>query len=784
MAVAKYIGARVQRVEDPKFIRGSGQYVGDMALPRMVQLAFIRSQHAHARIKKIDTARARQVPGVVGIWTGEDTKDKLDPIRPAILTDVVPRFKPCAWYPVTFDKARFVGDILGVIAADSRYIAEDALELVEIDYEELEPVADVERAMTSGGPLVHEEWGDNIMERVEHSAGDVDGAFAKADVVVKQHFHTGRHQAVPLETRGCLASYDPGLKRLQVWTSSQVPHLVRTQLAGILRFPEHKITVVAPDVGGGFGLKCHIFPEEAITCWVSMQLGRPARWIEDRAEAFTASFHAKEEIIEAELATDKDGTILGLKARIIGDAGAYCPYPFPSSFEPIQVGEMIPGPYHIKNYMFSAYAVATNKATLAVYRGVGGEIAALAIDHLTHLAAKRLGKDPAELFRKNLIRKEQFPYTSASGMYYEPGGYLECFEKALELIRYDELRKEHEKLRAQGIYRGLGISSYTEQTGYGSKFWNSIGVDMSSYESAHLRMDPGGQVTVMLGTHSHGQGQETAFAQVAAEQLGVPLEDVTVVLGDTSKTPYGWGTWGSRSTVTGGGALVIACDRLKEKIKRVAAHLLEVGVGDVELSDGWVTVKGVPVKRMSLKEVARAVVYNRAGLLPEGEDAGLEVTATYDPPLLTYSNATHIAEVEIDRETGNVRILKYVVVEDCGRMINPMLVEGQIHGGVAQGLGGVLFEEIPYDEHGQPLTASFMDYLVPTAADIPNIVVDHVETPSPMVPGGFKGMGEGGVISAPAAIVNAVSDALGGVPIGRYPLTPERVCALALQIQS
>ena len=347
-------------------------------------------------------------------------------------------------------------------------------------------------------------------------------------------------------------------------------------------------------------------------------------------------------------------------------------------------------------------------------------------------------------------------------------------------MKYDELRKEHDQLRTQGIHRGVGICSYTEQTGYGSKFWNSIGVDMSSYESAHLRMDPGGQVTVALGTHSHGQGQETAFAQVAAEQLGVPFEDVTVVLGDTSKTPFGWGTWGSRSTVTGGGALTLATGRLREKIKRVAAHLLEVGVDDVAYEDGAVTVRGVPTKRMTIKEIARAVVYNRAGLLPEGEDAGLELTATYDPPLLTYSNATHVAEVEIDRHTGNLRILKYVVVEDCGRMINPMLVDGQIHGGVAQGLGAVLLEEIPYDEHGQPQAISFMDYLVPTASEVPEMIVGHVETPSAMVPGGFKGMGEGGVIASPGVIVNAVSDALNGVPVSRYPLTPERVRGLAL----
>ena len=783
MAGAKYVGARVRRVEDPKFILGNSEYVADIKLRGTVELAFIRSHHAHARIRKIDVDRARRLPGVVGVWTGQDTKDRMEPLKSLVRSDIAANYRVSVCHPITFDKARYVGDILGVVAAESRYAAEDALDLVEVEIEELEPVVDPEQAM-KGGPRVHEHWQDNVSNRLEHRAGDVDDAFRRAEVVVKQRFHTGRHLPVPIETRGCLGSYDPGLKKLTVWTASQMPHLVRTLLADVLRFPEHKITVIAPDVGGGFGLKGNFFPEEAVTGWAALQLACPVRWIEDRAESFTASFHAKEEIVEAELAVDKSGKILGVKARVIGDVGAYCTVPWPSSLESIQIAEMIPGPYDIKNYEFAAYAVATNKPAIAPYRGVGAEIAVLTMDHVIHLAAQKLNKDPGELFRKNLIKPEQFPYTSASGQYYEAGGYVECFDKALRHARYEELRKEHQALRAEGIYRGIGISSHNLQSGMGSTYFLPIGIDASSYEAAHLRMDPGGQLAVMLGTHSHGQGQETAFAQVAADELGIPLDDVTVVLGDTSKTPYGWGTWGSRSTVTGGGALIVACSRLKEKITRVGAHLLEVAADDVAWSDGAVHVKGVPSKRMSIKEIARATVYNRAGLLPEGEDAGLELTATYDPPRLSFSNATHVAEVELDCGTGSLRVLKYVVVEDCGRMVNPMLVAGQIHGGVAQGLGGVLLEEIPYDEHGQPRAVSFMDYLMPTATDVPEMLVGHVETPSQMAPGGFKGVGEGGVVSVPAAIVNAVSDALGGIPIGRYPLTPERIMALAKRATS
>jgi aerobic carbon-monoxide dehydrogenase large subunit len=370
-------------------------------------------------------------------------------------------------------------------------------------------------------------------------------------------------------------------------------------------------------------------------------------------------------------------------------------------------------------------------------------------------------------------------------MILDQGSYLESLDKALEIIGYEALRKEHEELRKKGVYRGVGISTYTQGTGYGSKIMSGgFGLDMSAYESAHFRMDPGGHITVAVGTHSHGQGHETVFAQVVAEQLGLAFEDVTIVLGDTSKTPFGWGTWGSRSAVIGGGAVVVGCARMSEKIKRVGAHMMEVSPVDVELKDGAVIVKGAPSKRMTVREIARAVIYNRAALLPEGEDAGLELTATYDPAQLTFSNATHVAEVEIDRETGQLKILKYVVVQDCGQMINPTLVEGQIHGAVAQGIGAVLLEEIPYDEACQPLAISFMDYLLPTATDVPKMVVDHVETPSLSVPGGFKGMGEGGIISAPATIINALSDALGGVAIGRYPLTPERVHRLAAQMSA
>ncbi len=780
MAVMKMMGARVQRVEDPKFLCGRGEYVGDLTLPRMVELTFIRSQRAHARIVRIDVEQARRAPGVVGIWTGQDTREAVG-LMPNSASNS-PTFKLSRWHPLAVDKVRYVGETIGVIAAESRYMAEDALELVEIEYEDLEPVSDVDEARRAGAQaLVHEHWGDNILDHMAGEGGDVTGAFARAAVRIRHRFITGRHQAVPLETRGVLAQFEPSRKRLQVWSSSQIPHVLRTQLSNMLHLPEHHITVIAPDVGGGFGQKSLIYTEEPITAWVAMRLGRPARWLEDRLESFTASYHAKEDFVDAEIAVDRDGTILAARAEVVADAGAYSPFICPSTYEPIEIAQMIPGPYHVRNYAFTMFAVATNKTPLSPYRGVGAEIAVYVIDHLIHLAAHQLGRDPAELFRKNMIRAEQFPYTSVTGMRYEPGAYLECFERALVLARYDEVRREHQALRARNVHRGIGISSYNEQTGFGSKFWQEIGVPVSSYEVAHLRMDPSGHVIAMFGTHSHGQGHETTFAQVIANELGVPLADVSIVLGDTSKTPYGWGTWGSRSMVQAGGALVVACGRMRDKIMRIASHLLEVTLDDVEWQDGAVAVRGAPSRRMTVQQVARLAVYEGAARLPEGEDPGLEITGTYDLPGLMFPNATHVAEVEVDPETGAIRLLKYVVVKDCGRMVNPTIVEGQVHGGVAQGIGAVLFEENMYDRRAQPLATSFMDYLMPTAIDLPEMIVDHIETPASVVPGGFKGIGEGGVVSAPAAVVNAVSDALGGVAISRYPLTPERVRALAAQ---
>jgi len=778
----KLVGARVKRVEDPRFLTGQGRYVGGLRLPRMVEAVFVRSPHAHARILSIETQRARQVPGFLTVLTGQELKDFVKPLRVELVPEKLPTYKPCDWYSLAWDKVRYVGDPVAVVVAESRYLAEDAAELVDVEYDPLPPVVNSEDALR-GGALVHEEWGDNVMCYNELTAGEVEEAFRTAAVVVSERFQTNRHHALPLETRGCVGNYEEAMDQLTLWTSSQMPHMVRTELAETLDFPEHAIRVIAPDVGGGFGLKCHLFPEEIVITFLTRRLRRPVRWIEDRRESLTSSFHAKEEIVYGELALTAEGTIAGIKARIIADVGAYSAFPWSSAFEALHVAEMLPGPYRVRNYRATVMSVATNKSTVSTYRGVGAPIAAYVIEHLLDLGARKIGMDPADVRLKNMIRREEFPYTSVTGMTYEVGGYVECLEKALEMATYRQHRQESHGEKREGKYRGIGISCYTEITALGSAYWQRVGVPMSAYESALIRMDPSGKVVVMTGTHSHGQAHETVFAQIAADELGVPFEDVKVILGDTAVTPYGWGTWGSRAAVSAGGAIIGAARKLRQKLERLAAHRLEVSPHDIEIYNGVATVRGFPTRSMSVKEIARSALFTDAANRPEGEDPGLEVSHYFDPPPVTFPNATHIAVVEVDPETGVVDILKYVVVGDCGKIINPMVVDGQIHGGVAQGLGGALLEHLVYDENGQLSTMTLMDYLIPTAADIPTIDVSHIETPSPLVPGGFKGAGEGGAIAPAATLANAVSDALGGVPVTQMPLTPERVHSLLKQMR-
>ncbi|HZP41791.1 MAG TPA: xanthine dehydrogenase family protein molybdopterin-binding subunit [Candidatus Binatia bacterium] len=777
---AKMIGARVARVEDPRFLRGRASYVDDLKLPGTLHLAFVRSPHAHARIARIDGAAALALPGVRRVLTGADVADRIRPMGFPFRPEVFPptTFKQSKWPCLAVGKVRHVGEPVALVVAESRYLAEDAAELVQVEYDPLPAVVDPEQALAPGAPLVHEEFGDNLVITYAAETGDVEAAFRSAAFVLRERFRSNRHCALPLEGRATLARAE-GDGSITLWTSSQTPHTVRTRIADLMGIPEQMLRVIAPDVGGGFGLKAMVFAEELLSCFLARELGVPVRWTEDRREHFVNSFHAKDDVVDCEMGFAADGTALGIRVRILGDLGAYAADPWHSAFEALQITGIFPGPYKIPNYAFDCRAVCTNKTTLSVYRGVGVPAAVWVHEHMMDLAARRLGMDPAELRRRNMIRPEEFPYRAANGSEYDSGSTTEALADALSAIDYDGFRRRQREARAAGRHLGIGIATYVEPTTWGTQNLHAGGVDISSYESANVRMDPNGGVVVSVGTLSHGQGHFTTYAQMVADQLGVRVEDVKVVQGDTQATPYGWGTWGSRSMVAGGGAVVKAAGRLREKMLRIAAHLLEVSPTDLEVVPGKVQVKGVPTKCMTPRDVARTAIFSTWDL-PKEESFGLEATEYYDPPPLTWTNATHVVEVEVDVDTGLVRIARYVVVEDCGTMINPMIIEGQVVGAIAQGIGMALYEHLVYDDAGQLLTTSLMDYLAPTACDVPRVEIGHRETPSPLTVNGVKGVGEGGTIGAPAAIANAVADALApwNVKVTELPLSPERVFRL------
>ena len=777
MAFTQLVGSRVRRVEDPRFLVGKATYVDDIRLPDTLHLAFVRSTRAHARLGRIDLDAARQAFGVHGIFTGADIAAALKPIGKPYHEKVFPPsvcHQP-KWPCLAIDKVRYVGEGVVAILAESRYLAEDAAELVDIEYEELPVVTDAEEALKPGAPLIHEEFDSNMMVHVTGGGGDVEAAFRDAAVVVRERFHTNRHMGCALEGRATLAKFDAD-GDITLWSSNQMPHMLRTRVADIMGFPEHKLRVIAPDVGGGFGPKAFVYPEDVLTCYFAKLMKRPVRWTEDRREHLLATFHAKEDIVECEMSFTADGTVRGMRAKIVQDLGAYCADPWPSPFEGLQLAATLEGPYKFQGYAYEVSTAWTNKMTSAAYRGVGHVPGVYVQEHMMDLAARRLGMDPIALRLKNMIRPEEFPYVTLTGLNYDSGSSTEALKKAADILDYKGFRSEQLQARAQGRYIGVGISTYIEMTVFGTKFMAAAGVDHGNHDSAIVRMDPGGGVTLLVGTLSHGQGHQTTFAQLAADELGVRIEDIKLVQGDTQSTPYGWGTGASRSAVVGGGAVVQAARKVKEKILRIAGKMLEVSPADLELVSGKVQVKGAPTRAVAIKDVARMATFS-PGRLPAGEEPGLEATYYYDPPAFTFANATHITTVEVDIETGKVKILRYVVVEDCGRIINPVIVEGQITGGVAQGLGTVLYEHLIYDENGQMLTGSFMDYLLPTSTEVPNIEFGHIETLTPLTVGGVKGMGEGGAIAPPGAIANAVADALApfDVKFTELPLTPNRV---------
>jgi aerobic carbon-monoxide dehydrogenase large subunit len=609
------------------------------------------------------------------------------------------------------------------------------------------------------------------------TVGDPDAAFAGADFVIRRHFQTGRYAGVPMENRAILADYQPATGQLTVWSSTQLPHLVRTAIADMLDFPEHHLRVIAPDVGGGFGIKGVVYPEEIAVPLLALRVGRPVLWVEDRREHLLAATHSRQQDLEVEVAAMSDGRLVALRFDSVGDVGAYSVYPFTSAIETLQTGRHLPGPYGFEHYQNHIRAVVTNKSTVGPNRSVSRPIGNLVTETMMDLIAERTGLDPADVRRRNLVRPDQFPYHSVTGQVYDSGSFVQALDKVLEMIDYRGFREQQREALAQGRYLGVGLSSYVEQTAQGTPSLQGRGMDnVAGYDSAVVRIDPSGKVLVAVGVSGHGQAHSTTFAQVAAQQLGVPLTDVVIIEGDTATTPYGMGTWSSRSAVVASGAITAAVGKLRPKVLEIGAHLLEAAVADVDLREGQVTVRGTASRAVSLRDVAR-VAYHGAVRLPPGMEPELVANGYYEGGGGTYANAAHAGIVEVDPETGIFQFLRYCIVEDCGTMINPMVVDGQIHGGVAQGIGGAAYEELVYDADGQLLTASFMDYRMPTAREVPALEVAHLITPSPFTPLGIKGMGEGGTVSPGAILACALSDALRpfGVRFTELPLTPEKV---------
>lgn len=772
----KIIGARIKRTEDPRLLTGCGAFTDDREVERALHVAFRRSDQSHARIAAIDTVAARAAPGIVAVLTADDLSDL---VKPVVATSRMPGYYATPILPLARRKVRYVGEpVVGVIA-DTRYHAEDALELVSVSYEPLPVIADPETAVKPEAPLLHEEAGTNVLVSREFKRGDVEAAFQSAAVRVAGRFRMRRKTATAIEPRSCIAECGPGGNTLTLHSATQIPGIVRDGLALAFDIAGDRIRVVAPDVGGGFGGKGSLYPEEIFVCAAALRLKRAIRWTSDRLEDFAGNSQAFDEIVDAELALDRDGQILSLRADVIGDVGAYSIYPWTAALEPVQVVSFLPGPYRVPHYRGRVQAVATSKAPTGPYRGVGRPISTFVMERLIDMAAAKIGVDAKEIRLRNLVATAEFPYKVASGIVWDKSGFHEGLNAACAAIDYETLRSKQHAARAAGRWVGIGIACYAELTGIGSRISVAPGMPIQTgTETAILRIDADGGVTAAFGIASHGQGLETTLAQIVAEHLGAKFDDVRIVHGDSAAVPGATGTFASRSLVLAGGAGTLAAQAMREKVLNAASHLLEASTSDLIAEDGRVTVAGTD-RSITFREIARAVYSNAAALPPEARGE-LAATKTYDPVFGTTTSATHIAAVEIDPETYEVRIDRYAVAEDCGRLVNPLIVDGQVHGGVAQGVGAALYEEIVYDEQGQIHTASLVDYLLPSACEIPAMDVVHLETLSPTTLGGFRGMGEGGTIGAPAAIANAVADALSplGIEVNELPVTPERLFRL------
>lgn len=789
----KYVGQRVKRTEDPRLIKGLAHYVDDIRLPDTLHVAFVRSVYAHARINGIDTSEALKAPGVVAVYTGKDVAK----IGPVPCASALPDLKVPDYRVLAQDKVYFVGHPIAAVVARDAYAARDAVDLVAVDYDDLPAVVDVEAA-AKGGTVIHENFGDNIAYKLTAGEGDIDTALGSADHVIKQRMVHQRLAPIAMEPRGVLARYFPGEEELTVWSSTQIPHLLRTQLALMIGIPENKLRVITPEVGGGFGSKLNVYAEEALIGWISMQLGKPVKWIEGRRENIQGTIHGRGQVGYVDIGCNKDGTVKGLRYNVFADLGAYHQLLTPAI--PTLTGLMLSGAYKIPAIQINVTGCFTNKMATDAYRGAGRPEATYVVERAMDLVAAELGIDPAEVRRKNFPAANEFPFHTATGLDYDSGDYETALNKAQEISGYAKLREEQKKGREEGRLLGIGISTYVEICALGP----SQAMPAGGWESATVRIEPTGKVTVLTGASPHGQGQETSFAQIAADELGVDLNDITVIHGDTGIVQYGIGTFGSRATAVGGTAVLVAIQKLKEKANKIAAHILQADAASIAFEGGrysrqaaaaaaatGVSEPVVPVgeapagalpepqtegrSSLSIQEVALAA--HLAKELPPDTEPGLSATYFFEPKNFTFPFGTHIVVVEIDRETGDIKFLRYVAVDDCGKVINPMLVDGQIQGGIVQSIGQALYEEVVYDDQGQLVTGSLMDYAIPRAAHVPWLELERTETPSPVNPLGVKGVGEAGTIGATPAIVGAIVDALSpfGVTHLDMPVKPEAI---------
>ncbi|HEU4792352.1 MAG TPA: molybdopterin cofactor-binding domain-containing protein, partial [Nitrolancea sp.] len=725
-------------------------------------------------ITHINATKARSMPGVVAVYTGQDLVDRLAPVPTAWLipnSDLkVPEYRALA-----VDKVRFVGDGVSAVVAVDRYIAQDALDAIEVDYDILPAIVDQEQATQPGAPQLYNDVPNNTAFHFRLSGGDVDGAFRDADVTISQRLVNQRLIPTAIETRGAVANYNPGSGELTLWCTSQNPHVHRLLLSGVTGLPESRIRVISTDVGGGFGSKIPFYAGEMIASAIAKDLGRPVRWTEDRRENYMATTHGRDHIDYVDVAAKKDGTITGLRVKAYANMGAHLSTAAPG-VPTWLFATILSGPYDIPNISSEIYGVLTNTTPTDAYRGAGRPEATYILERIMDLVAKELDLDPVEVRRKNFIPKEKFPFTVTTGLTYDSGDYEIALDRALDILNYRQFRQEQAEARKQGRLLGVGFSTYVEVCGLApSSAAGAMGWQGGLWESANVRMHPTAKVSVFTGSSPHGQGHETTFAQLISDELGVPIENVEIVHGDTEMIPFGWGTYGSRSTAVGGTAMVLAARKVRYKAAKIAAHMLEASPEDIVFDQGRFHVRGAPDRAKTIEQVALAAY--TAWSLPKGVTPGLEENYFFDPTNFTFPFGTHICVAEVDPETAHVKILRYIAVDDVGHVINPMVVDGQVHGGIAQGLAQAIYETAVYDENGQLLTGSLMDYAIPRASMLPTYEVDRTETPTPVNPMGVKGAGETGTIASTPAVVNAIIDALSpyGIDHLDMPLTPQRI---------